>query len=299
MKSLHFLIFTIFLSSFADARSWTSSDGRTMEADYVKADDKSVTIRRGEKQFTLQLDKLSEADRQYVTSKVAEEKNLPAPELGEYAKFATGEWVKGEENGLLFQIYAPKSFVRDKPIPLVVFLHGVGERGTDNEKQINLLPKTFASPSNQGKRPCIVVAPQCPPEKFWPNMTSEIIALTKSIAKQMPVDSQRIYLSGYSMGGYGVWSLLAADPKLYAGAIPISGGGNPHDAKKIKDIPIWNFHGDADSTVNVSTSRNMVDALKKVKGNITYSEMAGEGHNIPLKVLGDEKVLEWLFNQKR
>lgn len=293
------LLFLLSLSSHAESRLWTSADGRTLEGEFVRGDDKNVTIKRGTQQFTLPLAKVSQADRDYVSSKLAEAQHMDASELGDYAKYATGNWVKGEEAKLPFQIYAPKSFVRDKPLPLVIFLHGVGERGSDNEKQLNGLPKTFASAKNQDKRQCIIVAPQCPADKFWNSMPGEIIELTKSIAKHLPVDPHRIYLSGYSMGGYGVWSVLAEDAKLYAAAIPISGGGNPQNAKKMKDIPIWNFHGDADQTINVAESRTMVDALKKVKANITYTEMPGEGHGIPGKVLGDEKVQEWLFSQKR
>ncbi len=299
MKTFALLTMLLSLSMHAQARTWTSSDGRTIEAEFVRGDDKAVTIRQGAREFTLALEKISQADRDYVAGKVSERKNLDVSELGDYAKYATGQWVKGEEKGLPFQIHAPATYARDQKIPLVIFLHGIGERGADNEKQLNALPKTFASAENQAKRPCIVIAPQCPAEKFWPDMAAEIIAMTKSIAKNMPVDSGRIYLSGFSMGGYGVWALLAADPKLFAAAVPIAGGGNPQDARKLKDIPIWNFHGDADTAVNVSQSRTMVDALKKAKANITYTEMPKEGHGIAGKVLKDEKLQEWLFNQKQ
>lgn len=299
MKTRTLLAIFIGLCIDVHARTWTSSDGRAMEAEFVRGDDKSVTIKRGAKEFTLPLDKVSQADRDYVTSKLAEAKQPVVPDLGVYAKYATGEWVKGEEEKLPFQINAPATFAGGKRIPLVVFLHGVGATGNDNEKQVNVLPKTFASADNQAKRPCIVIAPQCPLGRSWPNMTGEIIALTKFIAKHLPVDPQRIYISGYSMGGFGVWAVLAEDAKLYAAAIPISGGGNPDAARKMKDVPIWNFHGDVDDTVSVTGSRAMVEALKKVKGRITYTEMAGEGHGIPTKVVRDEKVQEWLFSQKR
>ena len=289
------------LSARAEVRTWTSTDGRTIEAEFVKGDETSVTIKRGTKQFSLPLDKITDADREYVKNRVAEAKKLDVSELGDYAKYAKAEWVKGELNGLKFQIYAPDAYERDEPIPLVVFLHGVGERGNDNEKQLNRLPKTFASPGNQAKRPCIVAAPQCPSKKYWSydDVSGQVIDLAKTLAKNMPIDENRLYIGGYSMGGYGTWAALGKDPKTFAAAVPIAGGGNPSIAKSIKNIPIWNFHGDADKSVKVTESRKMVEALKKAKAKITYTEMKGAGHGIAGKVLKDEKVHEWLFSQKK
>jgi hypothetical protein len=174
MKARLLVALSLVASVQAEVRSWTSSDGRTIEAEFVRGDDKTVTIRKDTRDFTLSLDKVSEADREYVIGKVSEMKMMKPDELGGYARYATGQWVKGEENGLPFQIHAPASFTRDQPLPLVVFLHGIGERGTDNNKQLNALPKIFASGKNQAKRPCIVLAPQCPPEKSWPELSGEI-----------------------------------------------------------------------------------------------------------------------------
>jgi predicted peptidase len=292
---------SLVLPLHAEVRTWTSTDGRTIEAEFVKGDDKSVTITRGTKQFSLPLDQITETDQDYVKTRVAEARNLNTSELGEYAKFAKAEWVKGELNGLKFQIYAPDAYERDKPIPLVVFLHGVGERGNDNEKQLNPLPKTFASSDNQAKYPCIVVAPQCPGEKYWSydDVSAQVTKIAKDLAENMPIDADRLYLSGYSMGGYGTWSVLGQSPDTFAAAVPIAGGGNPSIAKTIKHIPIWNFHGDADKSVSVDNSRKIVKALEAVDGKITYTEMKGEGHGIARKVLNDEKVHQWLFAQKK
>ena len=285
----------------AESRLWTSTDGRTIEAEFIKADDSSATVRKGGRDLTIPLDQLSQSDIEYIEKRRAEVGRFDLTELGEYAKFAKGTWVKGEIADLKFQIHAPDTYEKDHPLPLVMFLHGVGERGEDNERQVNGLPKAFASTENQEARPCIVVAPQCPTDQFWSNaeITERVISLTEDLAEHLPVDQNRIYLSGFSMGGYGTWAVLASDPKLYAAAIPISGGGNPAYARDLKRIPIWNFHGDKDESVSVTQSREMVEALEKVNADITYTEFEGAGHGIADRVVRDPKVQEWLFSQKK
>ena len=293
--------FLAVLSAGAQARTWTAKDGRTIEGEFVMADESSVTVRMGAREVVIPFEKLSDADADFAREKAADASRFDVGQLGEFAKFAEGEWVKGELEDLKFQIHAPATFKRDQKIPLVIFLHGVGERGEDNERQINGLPRTFASPENQTARPCIVVAPQCPPDVFWNqgDITKRIIALTETIAENMPVDEDRIYLSGFSMGGFGTWAVLGEAPKLFAAAVPIAGGGNPGIARDIKKVPIWNFHGDKDDAVDVKQSREMVEALEKVKAKITYTEFEGAGHGIADQVLNDPKVQEWLFSQTK
>jgi predicted peptidase len=287
--------------SSAEVRTWTSSDGRTVEAEFVSGDETSVTIKREDKEFTLALDNISKTDQEYVQQQLIEAQNLDLGELGEYEKYATGDWVKGEIEGLQFQIHAPNAYKRDEPVPLVIFLHGIGERGDDNEKQMNGWPKIFATPENQAKRPSIIVVPQCPLDKQWNihNVVEQVVGLTEDLAENLPVDKDRLYLTGYSMGGFGTWAVLGNEPELFAAAIPIAGGGNPSMARAMKNVPIWNFHGEKDDVVAVSSSRKMVEALEEENGNITYTELEGAGHGIADTVLKDEKVHEWLFNQSQ
>lgn len=284
-----------------EARIWTSSDGRTIEAEFVEGDDSSVTVRTGSREVRIPFEKLAEADIAFAKEMIAKGGEAELADLGEYAEFAKGDWGKGDIEDLKFQIWAPAKFKKDQKLPLVVFLHGVGERGEDNERQVNGLPRTFASPDNQAKRPCIVVAPQCPSEVFWSSseITERVIALTEDLAENLPVDEDRIYISGFSMGGYGTWSAIGAEPKLFAAAIPIAGGGNPDLARDLRKLPIWNFHGDKDDKVSVEESRKMVEALEKSRANITYTEFEGAGHGIADRVLQDEKVQAWLFAQKK
>lgn len=295
-------------SIVAETRMWTSSDGRTIEAAYVSSDASSVTLLKSGRKVTIKLSLVSETDRKYiedqVTKQAAQEKNKPAADLskfGDYAKFIKGEWVKANEKELLYQIYCPAKIDEDTKLPLVVFLHGAGERGNDNVKQLDYRPKKFTTSQNQEKRPCIVIAPQCPADEYWTDeeLTKNVNALVKKLAKNLPVDENRIYIGGFSMGGYGTWEALSKEPKIYAAGLPISGGADASIARSIKKIPIWNFHGDADTAVDVKNSRGIVEALKKIKANITYTEFPGEGHGISGKVLDDVKVMEWLFTQKK
>jgi predicted peptidase len=274
----------------------------------VSSDADSVTLLKKGRKVTIKLSLISEKDRDYVAAQVAEqiekEKNKPTMDLskfGDYAKFIKGEWVKSDDKDLLHQIYCPTKIYSETKLPLVIFLHGVGERGSDNEKQLDYRPKQFTTTKNKEKRPCVVVAPQCPPDKYWTDeeLIKKVNGLAKDLAKNLPVDENRIYISGFSMGGYGTWAALSEGSKIYAAGLPISGGANPSIARAIKKIPIWNFHGDADKSVGVKNSRDIVEALKKIKAKITYTEFPGEGHGISRKVLADEKVMEWLFAQKK
>lgn len=282
------------------ARTWTSSDGRQIEAEFVSATDSAVTIRKAGRDFTLALDKLSAEDRTFVAGQLAAAKKFDLASLGDKAGFFKGEWVKADHDGLPYQIFAPAKVEKDRPLPLVVFLHGIGERGNDGARQLNGLPRSFAADANFSVRPCIIIAPQCPADGFWSGPTAErVIDLIEELAEDLPVDEDRIYLGGFSMGGYGTWTILAAKPKLFACGFPIAGGADPSIAGTIKKIPVWNFHGEADPTVKVEESRKIVEALKKQKGDITYTELPGEGHGIAGKVLADAKLHRWIFEQKR
>ena len=121
--------------------------------------------------------------------------------------------------------------------------------------------------------------------------------LDQLIAKK-PIDTRRIYLTGLSMGGYGTWDLIARQPERFAAAIPICGGGDPATAERIKHIPLWVFHGDADSAVKVSRSRDMVAALKQAGGEPKYTEYEGVGHDSWTRTYKSPEIYEWLFSQR-
>jgi len=205
----------------------------------------------------------------------------------------------------------------DVRYPLVVFLHGIGERGTDNEKQLVYGVMEFVKESTRKKHPCLIAAPQCPTDDLWVSVTpwlitgnlplaryptrptERVLHLIESLSKEYRIDADRIYLTGISLGGFGVWDLASRKPELFAAAMPICGGGDPAQAEKLAKLPIWAFHGDADSSVPVDRSRDMIAAIKKAGGAPKYTEYKGVGHDAWTPTYKNDEVLDWLFEQKK
>jgi predicted peptidase len=209
---------------------------------------------------------------------------------------------------LPYRLLKPATVEAGKKYPLVVFLHGSGERGADNKAQLKHGVAGFASEERRKEFPCFLIAPQCPAGSRGWGLSGKsggaapgklVLDLIEKTCKDLPIDTKRIYLTGLSMGGFGTWTLLAAKPDLFAAAIPICGGGDPKAAAKIAKIPIWVFHGDKDAAVKVEHSRDMVAALEKAGGKPKYTEYPGVGHNSWSQTYADEKVLAWLFAQKK
>jgi predicted peptidase len=201
--------------------------------------------------------------------------------------------------------------------PLVVFLHGIGERGTDNQRQLRIGVEEFVKDSIRKKHPCFLAVPQCPPDKLWVNVsprdtrgnlplaksptepTAMVLDLNAGLCKEYRIDTDRIYLTGVSQGGYGTWDLISRKPELFAAALPVCGGGDPAQAEKLAKLPIWAFHGDADRLVPVERSRDMIAAIKKAGGKPEYTEYKGVGHDSWTPTYKNDEVLDWLFKQKK
>jgi predicted peptidase len=229
-------------------------------------------------------------------------------------QFTGGEY-KNEE--FHYRLLRPDSVKPDTKYPLVVFLHGAGERGTDNKKQLQYLPESMSQEVRRAKYPCFVFAPQCRDGRRWVEVDwgerqstpmaakpgdqmQMAIAALEQVLKSEPIDRTQIYLTGLSMGGYGSWELAARRPELFAAVTPICGGGDEATAKVLAALPIWVFHGDADRAVPVIRSRKMVDAIKAADGNIKYTEYPGVGHNSWGRAYSDDsRLLEWMFKQRR
>lgn len=181
--------------------------------------------------------------------------------------------------------------------PLLVFLHGAGESGSDLEKvKIHGPPKLIAA--GGFAHPCIVVSPQCP-GRGW--NTDMVAALIDDLCRSYRVDEDRIYLTGLSMGGFGTWALAASRPERFAAIAPICGGGNPADAVKLRGLPIWVFHGAKDAVVPLDASRAMVAALEALgqTDTVRFTVYPEVGHDSWTATYDDPAFYEWLFAQKR
>jgi predicted peptidase len=214
---------------------------------------------------------------------------------------------------LPYVLMKPADWNASKKYPLLVFLHGAGERGDDNQNQLKWGREWMEQAVTQYQ--AVVVAPQCPGDCRWVevdwglpahDMPAEMsrpmrlmFEMLPSIEKEYAIDPARRYIGGLSMGGYGAWDALCRQPDYFAAAVPICGGADEKQAKAIAKIPVWVFHGEVDGTVPVIRARNMVEAVKKEGGNPKYSEYPGVDHFSWVNAFTEPELLKWLFQQKR
>lgn len=229
--------------------------------------------------------------------------------------FEPREFVGAHGETLRYRLLKPSPYNADREYPLVIFLHGAGERGSDNKGQLKHGMAEFCKTKWREKYPCYVLAPQCPEGEKWvdvdwsapssdlPAKASKSMELLFELADTMVEDSavndNRIYITGLSMGGYGTWDAIARRPSFFAAAIPICGGGDPKTAPRFARLPLWCFHGDQDRAVPVKRSREMIEALQEAGGSPKYTEYAGVGHDSWTQTYANAEVLEWLFTQIR
>lgn len=207
----------------------------------------------------------------------------------------------------------------EKAYPVFLCMHGAGGRGADNAKTIRHSPWAIhgvAGAAAQQRHPCIVIAPQCPGGKRWVDrnwnesiysvdetpITAEqtaVIELLRSIIKEHGADASRVYVGGFSMGGYGTWDLLARFPETFAAAVPVCGGVDPSRAEAMKSVAIWAFHGEKDNVVPPAGSRAAIKALKQAGATVKYTEFANTTHNAWTPAWNTPKLLDWVFEQKR
>jgi len=211
------------------------------------------------------------------------------------------------QNTLLYRLLKPKDVKENQKYPLVIFLHGIDERGNDNTSNLKYITPLFLNDKNRNNYPCYVAVPQCPATENWtyPNWYQEpkepmrsVIALIDSLSALPFIDSKRIYIMGLSMGGYGTWYLLTRFPDTFAAAIPICGGGDWSQVDKFAYVPIWTFHGSRDKTVHPDQTRMMVSAIKKAGGKPKYTEYKKAGHDSWTNAFNEPELLPWLFKHK-
>ncbi|MEZ6133573.1 MAG: prolyl oligopeptidase family serine peptidase [Pirellulaceae bacterium] len=246
---------------------------------------------------------------------MAQEKSTTAQETNPTKLFEPREYAGADGKVLMYRLLKPLNFDPSKQYPLVIFLHGAGERGDDNVAQLKHGMQDFCTVENRDKYPCYVLAPQCPSDQKWadvdwtkagvelPKETSSSLRLTlevvDSMLKDAAVDKNRVYITGLSMGGYGTWDALVRRPNFFAAAMPICGGGDPKTAEAIKHIPIACFHGGADTVVRPEKSRAMIEAIKAAGGEPQYTEYPGVGHDSWSQTYSEAKNMDWLFKQRR
>jgi len=202
--------------------------------------------------------------------------------------------VRSQLNYLLF---TPKSYSKaGEPVPLIIFLHGSGERGTDLD-----LVKKWGPPALVEKNPdfpFMVVSPQSPDNEWW--HADQLKAMIDEVLATHNVDRHRVYLTGISMGGFGAWDLAIRYPDYFAALAPICGGGVPLLAGKLKNIPTWVFHGMKDEAVPEQYSADMVAALKAAGGNVKYTTLP-EGNHVDSWVYAYDKsgLFDWFLQQRK
>jgi len=200
---------------------------------------------------------------------------------------------------LKYLLHLPKEYGQDKDRkwPLMLFLHGAGERGNDiNKVKVHGPPKLI----ELGKElPFIVVSPQCPAGSWWTEQIDALMALLDDVQVKHAVDRDRIYLTGLSMGGFGSWAMGCRYPNRFAAVVPICGGGEWFLAERLKTVPVWAFHGAKDSVVPLRESQEMVDALKRAGGNVQFTVYPEANHDSWTETYNNPKLYEWLLSQRK
>ncbi len=241
---------------------------------------------------------------------------------GQEPSFEMRMYVDANGDTLHYQILYPENYKKDKKYPLVLFLHGAGERGEDNEAQMTHGSKLFLNAKNRRKYPAIVVFPQCKPAPdYWAHMIlnekkgvryrefplmaepkpsmKRVMELLAKLQNEEAIDQNRLYLMGLSMGGMGTFELLSRLPKTFAAAVPICGGGNVTQVEKYaKNTALWIFHGGKDDVVLPQYSEQLYEALRAAGADVTFTLFPEANHNSWDPTFAQEGLLEWLFSKQ-
>lgn len=240
-----------------------------------------------------------------------------AQDLDAYDKMV----MESDGNEIPYRILMPKNYDESRSYPLLLFLHGSGERGDDNELQLVHGARFFLKDSIRDSFPAIVVFPQCKANQSWSNANYQpsgdgrIFTFSESIdnnAQQdlltelmdqllasYPIDEKRIYVGGLSMGGMGTFEFVRRNPKIVAAAFAICGAYNPKAARRMTETAWWIFHGEDDTVVPTVHSRDMYVALKAEKAEVKITLYPGVGHDSWTNTFAEPGLMEWLFSHRR
>ena len=248
-----------------------------------------------------------------VASSAVADANVPAfPTL--HSRFQKRIFVSSNGDTLLYRLWLPRHFDSAKRYPLILFLHGAGERGSDNEAQLK--NDEFMNLVADSTHPAILLAPQCPRDQWWspiefdpakPQILPEkptrpmrlTLELLQQIEQEFKIDPARRYVTGLSMGGYGTYDILVRKPGYFAAAVVVCGGGDTTRVGEMSDVAFWIFHGESDPVVPVQRARAMVRALKRAGARVRYTEYPGVGHNSWTRAYLEPELRPWLFRQSR
>ncbi len=246
--------------------------------------------------------------------------SVAAQDTSLYEKY----WFVQSGDTMPYRILFPENYDASKSYPLVLFLHGRGESGDDNEKQLTHGARLFLRDSIRKKYPAIVVFPQCSNKSYWSNVQAvmqgsktgkrtfyfvpdgeptsamqQVLNLVDNILLRYRITKEQVYVMGLSMGGMGTFEIVKRKPKLFAAAIPICGGANPATAKQLRKTKWWIFHGAKDDVVSPSFSEAMVEALRMKNASVKFTLYPAANHNSWDAAFAEPQLLSWLFSQKK
>ena len=224
--------------------------------------------------------------------------------------FSEREYRNARGERMRYRLFVPENYDAARSYPLVLWLHGSGGGGDD----LRLIAGADASgiefitrAEHQRPHPSFIVAPQCPAERRWDSigrseMSNQMrlaLEIVESVRGNYNIDRTRLYVMCISLGGYGVWDLIARRTEMFAAAVPICGGGDTTKGAQIARTPVWAFHGDADQLVQVTKSREIVAAVRRAGGSPRYTQYGGVGHNSWDNAFREPELFAWLFAQRR
>jgi predicted peptidase len=238
---------------------------------------------------------------------------IEEPSADPHDRYVIRQFQASDSTVLPYRLLMPCNYDAKYRYPLVLLLHGAGERGADNVVQLVHGAGEFACVRNMERFPCFVVVPQCPEDDQWvdtpwtapahempdePTKSMRCVReLLDALQGELTIDAQRLYITGLSMGGFGVWDAIQRWPDLFAAALPICGGGDTSFASRIARIPIWAVHGALDADVDPQRSRDMITAIRAAGGSPRYTEYVEGEHDSWTETYRNPEVLEWLFAQ--
>lgn len=208
------------------------------------------------------------------------------------------KWESKTFYNFQYVLYLPKDYDQNKQYPLVFFLHGAGERGDDLDVASRHGFMKHVREDNK-EYPFIFVAPQCPAGKYWGCYTESLLAFLDHICDTLPIDRERIYLTGLSMGGTGTWMLAMADPERFAAIAPVCGSGIYWNTGGLVDTPVYMYHGDCDDVVPIQESVSMLTSIHKRGGNAQLKICYGVGHNAWDTAYAGDELANWLLGHKK